>query len=55
MLTCSASGADTLPQLVRGKSENLHCFKNIRKLLTISVANRKAGVIHAILNNYLMA
>jgi hypothetical protein len=47
-LACSADGTDRLPPLVMWKKENPHCFKNVRKLHSKYVANRKAWVTHAI-------
>jgi hypothetical protein len=55
LLAYSADGTVRLPPLVIGKSENPHSFKNVRKLPTKYVANRKAWITHAIFTDYLRA
>jgi hypothetical protein len=55
LLACNADGTDKLPPLVIWKSENPHCFKNVRQLPTKYVANRKAWVTQAIFTDYLRA
>lgn len=49
LLDYSAVGNDKLFPLVIGESENLHCFKYIRKLSTKYVAKIKAWITQAIL------
>ena len=53
LLACSANCPDKHPPLVTGKIEKPHWFKNVRKLPTKYVANRKAWVTDAMLTNYL--
>jgi hypothetical protein len=47
LLACNADGSDKLPPLVTGKNESPCCFKNVRKLPTKYVANRKEYIIQA--------
>jgi hypothetical protein len=55
LLACIADGSDKLPPLFIGKSENPHCFTNVRQLPTKYVANRKSWVTQAIFTDCLRA
>jgi hypothetical protein len=42
LLACNADWSDKILSLVIGKSENPHCFKNVRELPTKYVVKREA-------------